>query len=42
VNSSRGIIYASNGMDFATKARLEAEKLQHEMHTLMQNKSFLD
>lgn len=42
VNSSRGIIYASNGMDFAERARLEAEKLQHEMHTLMQNKSFLD
>lgn len=42
VNSSRGIIYASNGMDFAKKARLEAQKLQQEMHVLMQEKGFLD
>ncbi|MDP4684009.1 MAG: orotidine-5'-phosphate decarboxylase [Crocinitomicaceae bacterium] len=31
VNSSRGIIYASNGHDFAEKAAVEAEKLQQEM-----------
>lgn len=31
VNSSRGIIYASGGKDFAEQARIEAEKLQHEM-----------
>jgi orotidine-5'-phosphate decarboxylase len=31
VNSSRGIIYASNGRDFATRAAEEAEKLQGEM-----------
>ncbi|MFH1295734.1 MAG: orotidine-5'-phosphate decarboxylase [Bacteroidota bacterium] len=31
VNSSRGIIYASNGEDFAEKAREEALKLQQEM-----------
>jgi orotidine-5'-phosphate decarboxylase len=31
VNSSRGIIYASNGEDFAERAKAEAEKLQKEM-----------
>ena len=31
VNSTRGIIYASNGKDFAEKAREEALKLQQEM-----------
>ena len=31
INSSRGIIYASNGRDFADKARIEALKLQEEM-----------
>jgi orotidine-5'-phosphate decarboxylase len=31
INSSRGIIYASNGIDFAEKAREEALKLQQEM-----------
>lgn len=31
VNSSRGIIYASGGKDFAEQARIEAEKLQREM-----------
>jgi orotidine-5'-phosphate decarboxylase len=31
VNSSRGIIYASNGLDFAQKAASEAEKVQLEM-----------
>jgi orotidine-5'-phosphate decarboxylase len=31
INSSRGIIYASNGTDFAEKAREEALKLQQEM-----------
>lgn len=31
VNSSRGIIYASNGNDFAEKAHIEAQKLQKEM-----------
>lgn len=31
VNSSRGIIYASNGPDFAERAREEAAKLQGEM-----------
>ncbi|CAN5444973.1 orotidine-5'-phosphate decarboxylase [soil metagenome] len=31
VNSSRGIIYASSGKDFAAKAKAEAKKLQTEM-----------
>lgn len=31
INSSRGIIYAYNGIDFAKKAREEALKLQQEM-----------
>jgi orotidine-5'-phosphate decarboxylase len=31
VNSSRGIIYASSGHDFAERAREEARKLQKEM-----------
>lgn len=31
VNSSRGIIYASNGMDFAERAAAEAAKLQQQM-----------
>ena len=31
VNSSRGIIYASSGKDFAEKAGLEAQKIQLEM-----------
>ena len=35
VNSSRGIIYASNGTDFADRAREEALKLQMEMSKLL-------
>ena len=31
VNSSRGIIYASNGEDFAERAAEEARKLQEQM-----------
>ena len=31
VNSSRGIIYASNGEDFAERAAEEAHKLQQQM-----------
>lgn len=36
VNSSRGIIYAGTGEDFAEKAREEALKLQNEMDELLQ------
>lgn len=35
INSSRGIIYASNGEDFAKKAREEALKLQQEMEDIL-------
>ena len=35
VNSSRGIIYASNGADFAEKAAEEALKLQKQMEQLL-------
>lgn len=35
INSSRGIIYASQGIDFAEKAREEALKLQQEMAALI-------
>jgi orotidine-5'-phosphate decarboxylase len=36
VNASRNIIFASNGKDFAEKAKIEAGKLQSEMKKLMQ------
>ena len=35
INSSRAIIYASNGLDFAEKAREEALKLQQEMEGIL-------
>jgi orotidine-5'-phosphate decarboxylase len=35
INSSRGIIYASNGVDFAEKARVEAHKMQLEMEAIL-------
>jgi orotidine-5'-phosphate decarboxylase len=35
INSSRGIIYASNGLDFAKKAREEALKIQQEMEQIL-------
>lgn len=37
INSSRGIIYASNKEDFAQKAREEAMKLQQEMEIIISN-----
>ncbi len=36
INSSRGIIYASNGNDFAEKAREEALKLQQQMKQILE------
>jgi len=36
VNSSRGIIYASDGKDFAKAARQEAKKLQLEMESFLE------
>ena len=41
INSSRGIIYASNGLDFAEKAREETLKIQVEMEDIL-NKKFTD
>ncbi|MEN9997666.1 MAG: orotidine-5-phosphate decarboxylase [Bacteroidota bacterium] len=40
VNSSRGIIYASNGLDFADRAAEEAKKLQEEMAAILMEKRF--
>ena len=37
VNSSRGIIYASNDLDFAEKAKDESKKLQVEMEKHLEN-----
>lgn len=41
VNSSRGIIYASNGVDFADKAKEEATKIQQQMAALLGDKKFI-
>ena len=41
INSSRGIIYASNGIDFAQKAMESALVLQQEMEKLITNKKVL-
>ena len=40
VNSSRGILYASNGYDFAEKAAVEAKKLQEDMEKILFAKGF--
>ena len=42
INSSRGIIYASNGIDFAEKAREEALKMQQEMQAILDNNDVFD
>ncbi len=39
INSSRGIIYASSGEDFATRARENALELQKEMQTILDAKA---
>lgn len=41
VNSSRSIIYASTGNDFADRAREEAQKLQQEMSALLEENNIL-
>lgn len=38
INSSRQIIYAGNGADFAEKARQEAKKIQQEMQSIMEQR----
>jgi orotidine-5'-phosphate decarboxylase len=40
VNSSRGILYASNGIDFADQAGIEAKKLQEDMAKILLSKGF--
>ena len=40
VNSSRGIIYAGNGSDFAAKTRIKAQKLQQEMAAILTEVGF--
>lgn len=40
VNSSRGIIYASNGEDFAKKAGEAAKAIQQEMAVILKDKGF--
>ena len=35
VNSSRGIIYSGEGVDFSEKVRIAAQKLQQEMAVLL-------
>lgn len=42
INSSRGIIYASQGEDFAEKAREEALKLQKEMEQILVNAELIN
>ena len=39
INSSRGILYASNSIDFAEKAREEAQKMQQEMEIILNTDS---
>jgi orotidine-5'-phosphate decarboxylase len=41
VNSSRGILYASDGEDFAEKAGEKAEILQQEMEKILREKDFI-
>lgn len=40
VNSSRQIIYASSGLDFAEKAGNEAQAMQHAMAKIIQERGF--
>jgi orotidine-5'-phosphate decarboxylase len=42
VNSSRGIIYASKGEDFAEAARAEALILQQQMEVILDEAGLLD
>ncbi len=42
VNSSRGIIYASQGDDFAESARQAAHSLQKEMALLLKEKNLIE
>ena len=41
VNSSRGIIYSSQGKDFAAAATIAAQDLQTQMQAILENKGFI-
>ncbi len=41
INSSRAIIYASNGLDFSEQAKNEAKKIQAEMQTILRAKKMI-
>jgi orotidine-5'-phosphate decarboxylase len=41
VNSSRGIIYASNKEDFAQQAKSEAMKIQLQMEEILSDRKFI-
>lgn len=41
VNSSRSILYAGNGRDFATRSQKEAIKISQEMRAILEEKSLL-
>jgi len=41
INSSRGILYASSGFDFAESARIEAELLQSQMEEILSLKKII-
>lgn len=41
VNSSRGILYASQGHDFARSARQKAQELQHEMEKFLRRRELV-
>lgn len=41
INSSRSIIWASNRVDFAEAARLEAEKISYEMSQILTNRGII-
>ena len=41
VNSSRGIIYSSQGKDFAAAATIAAQDLQIQMQAILENKGFI-
>jgi orotidine-5'-phosphate decarboxylase len=41
INSSRGILYASSGFDFAESARKEAQLLQSQMEEILSLKKMI-
>jgi orotidine-5'-phosphate decarboxylase len=41
INSSRGIIYAGNGVDFAEKSKLAAQEIQLQMQQILQDKNWI-